>query len=285
MMVYTEMNRNKNSKRKQSERGNKHMDFSLKLGVIIMMILVVLVVLSFFWLPYDANSMNGAEKFAAPSWKHIMGTDNYGRDIFSRVCEGLRVTFIVAVSTVLIGLAAGIIVGAFTGFFGGMADEILMRFNDALASFPSILLALIFVSILGSGKYKIILSLGIIFIPGFVRIVRSEFIRLKHLDYVKSARLTGAKTMRIIFVHMLPNAVPTLVASAAVGFNNAVLAESGMSFLGIGVQPPDASLGRMLSEAKGYIFSSPWGSIFPGIMIILLILGVVLIGEGVGEHA
>lgn len=285
MMVYTEMNRNKNSKRKQSEQGNKHMDFSLKLGVIIMMILVVLVVLSFFWLPYDANSMNGAEKFALPSWKHIMGTDNYGRDIFSRVCEGLRVTFIVAVSTVLIGLAAGILVGAFTGFFGGIADEILMRLNDALASFPSILLALIFVSILGSGKYKIILSLGIIFIPGFVRIVRSEFIRLKHLDYVKSARLTGAKTMRIIFVHMLPNAVPTLVASAAVGFNNAVLAESSMSFLGIGVQPPDASLGRMLSEAKGYIFSSPWGSIFPGIMIILLILGVVLIGEGVGEHA
>ncbi len=116
-----------------------------------MVILVVLVLLSFFWLPYDANSMNGAEKFALPSWKHIMGTDNYGRDIFSRVCEGLRVTFIVAVSTVLIGLAAGILVGAFTGFFGGIADEILMRLNDALASFPSILLALIFVSIVGSG--------------------------------------------------------------------------------------------------------------------------------------
>ncbi len=179
MMVYAEMNQKNNSKQIQWEHGKKHMNFSLKLGIIIMVILVVLVLLSFFWLPYDANSMNGAEKFALPSWKHIMGTDNYGRDIFSRVCEGLRVTFIVAVSTVLIGLAAGILVGAFTGFFGGIADEILMRLNDALASFPSILLALIFVSIVGSGKYKIILSLGIIFIPSFARIVRSEFIRLK----------------------------------------------------------------------------------------------------------
>ncbi len=271
--------------KKQRRNEKKHMNFSLRLGIVIMAILVLLVLLSFFWLPYDANAMDAANKFGAPSWKHIMGTDNYGRDIFSRVCEGLRVTFIVAFSTVMIGLTVGTIIGAFTGYFGGLLDEILMRLNDALASFPSILLALIFVSIVGSGKYKIILSLGIIFIPSFARIVRSEFIRLKHMDYVKSARLTGAKNLRVMFVHMLPNAVPTLVTSVAIGFNNAVLAESSMSFLGIGVQPPDASLGRMLSEAKGYIFSSPWGCIFPGIMIILLILGFVLIGEGVSEHA
>lgn len=271
--------------KKQMRNEKKHMNFSLRLGIVIMAILVFLVLLSFFWLPYDANSMDAANKFGAPSLKHIMGTDNYGRDIFSRVCEGLRVTFIVAFSTVMIGLTVGTIIGAFTGYFGGLLDEILMRLNDALASFPSILLALIFVSIVGSGKYKIILSLGIIFIPSFARIVRSEFIRLKHMDYVKSARLTGAKNLRVMFVHMLPNAVPTLVTSVAIGFNNAVLAESSMSFLGIGVQPPDASLGRMLSEAKGYIFSSPWGCIFPGIMIILLILGFVLIGEGVSEHA
>lgn len=258
---------------------------SFKLGVVIMGIFIFLILFSYFWLPYDPDAMDGANKFAAPSLEHIMGTDNYGRDIFSRVCEGITVTFIVAASTVLIGLAAGIIIGAFTGYYGGILDEILMRLNDALASFPSILLALIMVSIVGFGKYKIILSLGLIFIPSFARIVRSEFIRLKHMDYVKSARLAGAGNLRVMFVHMLPNTIPTLMTSVAIGFNNAVLAESSMSFLGLGVQPPDASLGRMLSEAKGYIFSSPWGSIFPGLMIILLVLGVVLIGEGVSEHA
>ena len=263
----------------------KKKNISLRIGLIITSILILLVIASFFYMPYDANTMNSNEKFLSPSIKHIMGTDNYGRDIFSRVVEGLKITFIVAISTVIIGSIIGTIIGAFTGYYGGIIDEILMRINDAVSSFPSILLALIFVSIVGTGKYKIIFSLGIIFIPSFARIVRSEFIKLKHMDYVKSARLTGVSNFRVIFVHMLPNAVPALVAAIAIGFNNAVLAESSMSFLGIGVQPPDASLGRMLSEAKGYIFSSPWGCIFPGIMIILLVLGFVLISEGAEENA
>lgn len=263
----------------------KKLNFSLIIGLILMSVLLLLMIINIFYQPYGANDMNGAEKFAAPSMKHIMGTDNYGRDIYVRALEGMKVTFIVAVSTVAIGLFFGTLIGAFTGFYGGILDEALMRINDALASFPSILLALIFVSILGSGKYKIIISLGIIFIPSFARIVRSEFIRLKHKDYVKSARLMGASDIRVMFVHMLPNSIPTILTSVAIGFNNAVLAESSMSFLGIGVQPPNASLGRMLSEAKGYIFSAPWASIFPGLMIILLILAFVLISEGVGENA
>lgn len=264
---------------------SKKKNGSFKLGIVIMALLLFLIVLSYIWLPYDPNAMDGANKFAAPSAEHIMGTDNYGRDIFCRVCEGLQVTFVVGLATVLIGLFVGIFIGAFTGYYGGIVDEVVMRCNDALASFPSILLALIFVSIVGTGKYKIIISLGIVFIPSFARIVRSEFIRLKHMDYVKSARLTGAGNLRVMFVHILPNTIPTLMTSVAIGFNNAVLAESSMSFLGLGVQPPDASLGRMLSEAKGYIFSSPWGSIFPGLMIVLLILSVVLIGEGVSADA
>ena len=258
-------------------------NFSLKLGLFIMIILLLMIIVNFFYQPYSSNAMDGNMKFSAPSVKHIMGTDNYGRDIYVRTVEGMKVTFIVAVATVAIGLFFGIIIGAFTGYYGGIIDEILMRLNDALASFPSILLALIFVSILGSGKYKIIISLGIIFIPSFARIVRSEFIKLKHMDYVKGARLMKASDLRVMFVHMLPNTIPTIITSVAIGFNNAVLAESSMSFLGIGVQPPNASLGRMLSEAKGYIFSAPWASIFPGLMIILLILSFVLISEGVSE--
>lgn len=257
----------------------------MKFGLCIMFILVILMLINIFYQPYGPNQINADSRLKAPSAQHIMGTDNYGRDIYVRVIEGMKITFIVAISTVLIGLVAGTLLGAVTGYYGGVIDEILMRFNDALASFPSILLALIFVSIIGTGKYKIILSLGIIFIPSFARIVRSEFIRLKHMDYVKSARLLGMSNLRVMFVHMLPNALPTIITSVAIGFNNAVLAESSMSFLGIGVQPPTASLGRMLSEAKGFIFISPWASVFPGMIIILLVLSFVLISEGVGKNA
>lgn len=264
-------------------KSGKKINLSMTLGFIIMIVLLTLLIINEFYQPYGPNEMNGSLKYSKPSIEHIMGTDNYGRDIYVRAIEGLKVTFIVAISTVLIGLFFGIIIGAFTGFYGGIVDEILMRINDALASFPSILLALIFVSIIGSGRYKIIVSLGIIFIPSFARIVRSEFIRLKHMDYVKSARLMGASNLRVMFVHMLPNAMPTILTSVAIGFNNAVLAESSMSFLGIGVQPPHASLGRMLSEAKGYIISAPWASVFPGILIIFMIVAFALISEAIGE--
>lgn len=264
-------------------KSGKKINLSMTLGFIIMIVLLTLLIINEFYQPYGPNEMNGSLKYSKPSIEHIMGTDNYGRDIYVRAIEGLKVTFIVAISTVLIGLFFGIIIGAFTGFYGGIVDEILMRINDALASFPSILLALIFVSIIGSGRYKIIVSLGIIFIPSFARIVRSEFIRLKHMDYVKSARLMGASNLRVMFVHMLPNAMPTILTSVAIGFNNAVLAESSMSFLGIGVQPPHASLGRMLSEAKGYIISAPWASVFPGILIMFMIVAFALISEAIGE--
>ena len=162
----------------------------------------------------------------------------------------------------------------------GWIDEILMRINDVIVSFPGILLALVFIALLGPGKYNVILALGIVFIPSFARITRSEFLARKDMDYVKSARLMGVSHLRIIFVHILPNTVPSLLSMAAIGFNNAVLSEAGMSFLGIGVQPPDASLGRMLSESQTYLMTAPWGSVFPGLAVILLALGVSLLGDG-----
>ena len=170
--------------------------------------------------------------------------------------------------------------GAFTGYFGGWLDEILMRFNDAVVSFPSILLALVFISILGPGKYNVILALGVVFIPSFARMTRSEFISQREMDYVKSARLMGASHLRIMFIHILPNTLPTVLATAAIGFNNAVLAEAGMSYLGIGVQPPDASLGRMLSESQAYLATAPWCALFPGVAVILLALGFSLLSDG-----
>ena len=183
--------------------------------------------------------------------------------------------------TVLIGGGCGVLLGAVTGYFGGWLDEGIMRLNDALAAFPSVLLALVIIAVAGSGTYRVMMALGLAFIPSFARVVRGEFLRYKEMDYVTSAKLIGVSTPRILFVHILPNILPTLLSSLAIGFNNAVLAEAGLSYLGIGVQPPDASLGRMLSESQTYLASGPWCAIFPGAFLVLLVLGIGMLGEGV----
>ena len=249
-------------------------------GLIITGIVIIIGIISAFATPYSTTQMSASEKFVAPSLKHIMGTDNFGRDIFSRVMQGIGTTVLISTLTIAFSGTIGIIIGAFTGYFGWIIDEIIMRINDALNSFPSILLALVVISVLGTGKQNVILSLGIVFIPSFVRIVRGEFIRLRDSEYIKNARLMGVSSLRIMFVHILPNIMPTFIVSLTVGINNAILAESGMSYLGIGVQPPDASLGKMLSDAQGYLFNAPWYALAPGITIVIIVLGVSLIGEG-----
>lgn len=260
-------------------RNGKRND-NLILGSIITGVVLLMILAGFFYTPYDPDAMDAGSKFAGISFQHLMGCDNFGRDVFSRVLKGSRTTFFVAAGTVFIGTFFGLIIGAFTGYYGGIVDEILMRFIDAVFAFPSILLALVFISLWGSGKYQVILALGIAFVPSFARIVRSEFIKCKNMDYVKNAKLQGAGDLRIMFVHILPNTVTVLLSAVMIGFNNAVLAEAGMSFLGIGVQPPDASLGRMLSEAQSYLFRAPAYAIFPGVIIILMVLGFSLLGEG-----
>jgi peptide/nickel transport system permease protein len=260
-------------------------NYNLIGGGVISGLMVALILVGYFWTPYDPNGMDAASTLQGPSLAHLFGTDNFGRDLFSRVLEGAGTTFIIAASTILIGVAAGIIIGSLTGYFGGWVDEILMRINDAITAFPSILLALVLVSLLGPGKYNVIIALGILFIPSFSRIVRNEFVKHRELDYVKNARLMGVGHLRILFVHILPNVLPTLLASVAIGFNNAVLAEASMSYLGIGVQPPDASLGRMLSESQTYLFTAPWYTLFTGLTIVFLILGFGMMADGLrGEE-
>lgn len=253
-------------------------------GCVITGVILLLTLIGFIHTPYDPDQMDAAHKLAGISWQHLMGCDNFGRDIFSRVLKGCGTTLVVAGGTVLIGTVFGILIGAFTGYFGGLLDEVLMRIMDALFAFPSLLLALVFVSLFGKGKYHVIIALGIAFIPSFSRIVRSEYMRCRDLDYVKSASLAGASHLRIMFVHILPNIRTVLVSSVMIGFNNAVLAEAGLTYLGIGVQPPDASLGEMLSSAQTYLFSAPWYAFGTGLMIILMILGFSLMAEGMKKH-
>lgn len=263
----------------------KKIPLNFKIGAVITGVMTLLILMSFVYTPYDITKMDSASKLAAPSLAHLMGCDNFGRDIFSRVLKGMENTFVIALLTVVIGTAGGIIIGAFTGYFGGWLDEVLMRIIDVVFAFPSILLALVFVSIFGTGRYNVVAALGVAFIPSFARIVRGEFIKYREMDYVKSARLAGVGTLRIIFVHILPNTLTVLTSSIMIGFNNAVLAEAGMSYLGIGVQPPDASLGSMLSESQTYLFSAPWYAVFPGLMIILLVLGFSLLADGLKDPA
>lgn len=255
-------------------------NMQLIIGIVITLFFLLMAVIGQFWTPYSVTEMNSAAVNLGPSLLHPMGTDNFGRDVLSRVMNGSGMTFLVAFGTVAIGAAVGIVIGALTGYFGGLLDEIVMRINDMLLSFPSVLLALIFISFLGPGTENVILALGILFIPSFARIVRSEVIRCKELDFVKSARIMGVSSFRIIFAHILPNTVVSLLTTAAIAFNNAVLAEASMSYLGLGLQPPMPSLGRMLSEAQSYLFNAPWYALSPGIVIIFIILGFSMISEG-----
>lgn len=262
----------------------KKRNWNLSIGLCITAVMVLLILIGTVWTPYDPNEISPADKQLAPCLTHWFGTDHFGRDLFSRVLEGARTSLFIAVCTVGIGVVFGALIGGLTGYFGGMADEVLMRFNDSVAAFPSILLALVFVSIFGTGKYKIIITLGVLFIPSFARIVRGEFAKERSRDYVENARIMGAGSFRVMFFHILPNVKPVLLSSVAIGFNNAVLAEASMSFLSMGVQPPDASLGRMLSESQGSLFTMPWYAVCTGTFMVLLILGFSLLGQGLQQQ-
>ena len=248
-------------------------------GVIITSIIVLWILIGHFYTPYPPTKMSSA-KLQGPSLAHLFGTDKFGRDIFSRVMQGSGTTLMIAALTILIGAGVGTLVGSITGYYGGMADEVLMRFNDALTAFPSILLALVIISILGPGKYNVIIALGIVFIPSYARMMRTAVAAQREVNYITSARLMGASSARILMVHMLPNTIHVLLPALTIGFNNAVLAEASMSFLGIGVTPPDVSMGYMLSEAQGMFRSAPWYALSVGGVIAILVFGVSLIGDG-----
>ena len=252
-------------------------------GIVITGLIILMTLVGVFWTPYETTEMNAAEKLQGISFRHIMGTDNMGRDVFSRVMYGSRITLLIALGTVCIGTVAGTIIGAVTGYFGGMLDEVVMRVVDALFAFPSILLSLVIISVFGTGWIQLLISLGIAFTPSYARIVRGEVLRCKNMDYVENARLQGVSDLRMIFVHILPNIKGVLASSILIGFNNAVLAEAGLSYLGVGSQPPYASLGKMLSDAQQYMFTTPSFVLCPGIVIVLMVLGFAFLGEGISR--
>ena len=255
-----------------------------RLGSVITVLTLAFALVGAFWTPYDPAAFDALNKNAPPSLAHPFGCDQMGRDILSRTLEGAGTTLTIALAVLAVGFVVGLLVGALCGYYGGALDGIVMRLCDAIAAFPSILLALVVIAVIGSGKYNVILALGILFIPSFARLVRGEFMKYRERDFVRSAQLMGVHDLRIIFVHILPNTWPVLISGLTIGFNNAVLSEASMSYLGIGVTAPDSSLGRLLKESQNYLMTAPWNMLFPALVVVLLILGVSMLGEGLRER-
>ena len=265
-------------------------NLSLVVGATLTAALLFVVLVGGLVQPFGPTEIGVGGNLESPSLTHLLGTDHMGRDVFSRVLTGVGTTLLVALGTVLIGALGGLFVGAVAGYFGGWLDEVVMRVADGLTAFPSVLLALVAMSFLERGMGTVIWVLGILFIPSFARVARGEFQRCRNLDYVKRAKLMGASHGRIIAVHILPNTLSVFLSTVAIGFNNAVLAEASMSFLGLGVQQPQVSLGRMLADSQAQLFSAPWIGISTGVVIVCLVFAFSMLADGLqagrgGRHA
>ena len=253
----------------------------LGLGIIVFLILVA--VLGPLIMPYDPNQSNMAQSFVWPNSQHWFGTDQLGRDIFSRIIAGTRISLTVGLSAVAISLTIGVILGSIAGYRGGTADTIIMRIMDMMLAIPSILLAIAFMAALGKGIDKAVIAIGLVSIPEYARIVRGCILSVKENDYVQAARVIGNKSGRIIFRHILPNVLSSIVVRATLGISTAMLDTASLGFLGLGVQPPQAEWGDMLGRARGFIFTAPYTLIFPGIAITITVLAFNLLGDGLRD--
>ncbi|MBR2550858.1 MAG: ABC transporter permease [Clostridiales bacterium] len=249
-------------------------------GLILLGIVVIAFVISLFWTPYAPDATDAASKLLAPSPAHPFGTDNFGRDVLSRVMSASKYTIFISASGIAIALILGIIAGIPAGYYGGFTDRIIMLLGNSIMCFPGILLALVAVAVFGPSVTNVIWALGLVFAPTFARVCRVGTMEIKELDYITHARVMGVKPARIMTLHIFPNLVGQLLPATVIGLANMTLFESGMSYLGLGVQPPDASFGKMLSDAQAYIRVAPWLILFPALMLVFYILGLYFISEG-----
>ena len=253
------------------------------LGSCMVGLMVLIMVVGFFYMPYDPDVMDTEHELQFFSAAHPLGTDQFGRDILSRIMEGTRVSFLVGALTVVFGLLVGGTVGAVAGYYGGKIDEVIMKLIDTQMAFPGVLLALMLIAVFGNSLQNLIFALGIMSIPRFARITRSGFIKYRDAEFIKAARSRGARDGRIIFLHILPNIVPELIVTSSLGFAGAVMSEAGLSYLGLGIQPPTPSFGKMLSEAQAEILQAGWYVLVPAAAITLLVMGFNLIGDALQE--
>ncbi len=232
--------------------------------------------------PYDPRMMTVTDRLRAPSGSHWMGTDNFGRDIFSRILYGARLSLQVGLAVMLLTTGAGIVFGMLSGYFRRL-DNAIMRVMDAMMAFPAILLAIAIMAVLGAKTVNVVIALSVVYAPRTVRIVRASVLAIKELDYIEAVRAQAAGHLRILFRHVLPNALSPLVVQATFTFAYAVLAEASLSFVGAGAPPTTPSWGNILSEGRVYMQAAPWITIFPGLTIAATVLGLNLAGDGLRD--
>jgi peptide/nickel transport system permease protein len=254
-----------------------------QIGIIVLLVLVGASLAAPLLTSYDPEAINPAAKLLPPSREHPMGTDNIGRDMFSRFLYGGRLSLWVGLLAIAIGATAGIVVGALAGYYGSWIDAASSWLADVLLSFPDILLALAIIAILGPGLVNAMLAIGIAFIPSFVRVTRSSVLTIRELEYVQAARAIGTPDWQILLRHILPNALRTLLVLLTLGIGSAILAGAALSFLGLGAQPPTPEWGAMLNAGQKYIRQGWWITVFPGLGIFLTVLAINLIGDAIGD--
>lgn len=252
-------------------------------GFIIIAMVLLLALLAPIIAPYDPDDINVKAILLAPSAEHWMGTDGLGRDVFSRMLHGGRISLLVGLVAVGISTAIGILLGAIAGYYRGWVDTFIMRLVDVMLSIPSFFLILAVIAFLTPSIINIMIVIGLTSWMGVTRLVRAEFLSLTDREFVMASRTLGAKDARLIFRHLLPNSLTPIIVSAVLGIASAVLMESGLSFLGLGVQAPQASWGNILTDGKEYIQFAWWLSLFPGLAILLTVLGYNLLGEGLRD--
>jgi peptide/nickel transport system permease protein len=254
-----------------------------KFGLLVIIFFVLMAILAPIISSYNPDAIVESQALA-PSGKHWFGTDDLGRDIFSRAVYGARISLTVGLVAVTISVLIGTLLGALSGYFGGPIDSIIMRLVDVMLAFPSIFLVLAIQAMLTPNIYNVMLVIGLTSWMGVARLVRGEFLRIRELQYVEAARAIGCSHLRIILRHILPNAQAPIIVAATMGMAGAILTESALSFLGMGVQPPMPSWGNMLMDAQAYLFDAPWMAIIPGVLILLTVLSLYFVGEGLRER-
>ncbi len=252
-------------------------------GLIVLIIMFSTAILAPLY-PYSYRETNLRNTLQAPNSQHLMGTDRLGRDVLARVLHGGRVSLAVGFISVGISASIGILIGSTAGYFGGMVDNILMRFTEIIMVFPTLFLILTIMAVLDSGGIHVIMIvIGLTTWTGLCRLVRAEFLSLRERDYTQAARALGANDLRIIFRHILPNAMAPIIVSITLGVGGAILTETTLSFLGIGITPPNPSWGNVLSDGRAYLVAAPWLSTWPGMFIFVTILGYNFLGDGLRD--
>jgi peptide/nickel transport system permease protein len=253
------------------------------LGLLVLVLLALAAILAPWLAPYDPYDTNMRNVLLQPSKAHLLGTDPLGRDTLSRLIYGTRTALLVGFTTVTFAAVAGMILGLVAGFFGGATNMIIMRIMDLLLSFPMIILALFIAALLGGGIQNVIIALGIGALPGYARVMHGLSLSIRENDYILAERAMGSSNTRTMLAHILPNTLPPMIVLITIQLGSIILAEAGLSYLGIGIKPPGAAWGAMVNEGYRYLMTNPWLSFAPGLAIMMVVFAFNLVGDGLRD--